>query len=88
MCFFITDTLGLRDVQTVEILQDHAHVFMGEYVRHTYPRQPTRFGRLLLAVPCLRAISSQVLEKLFFHETVGTVSMERLVCDIYQGEKM
>lgn len=52
-----------------------------------YARQPTRFGRLLLLLPSLRAIRSTTIELLFFKETIGNVPISRLLGDIYQMEK-
>lgn len=52
-----------------------------------YPRQPTRFGRLLLLLPSLRAIRSTTIEFLFFKETIGNVPISRLLGDMYQMEK-
>ncbi len=85
---FFSEIFGIRDAQTAEILQDQAQVILGEYVRHQYPRQPTRFGKLLLLIPSMRVISGAVLSRLFFKETVGNIPVERLICDIYQTEKM
>ncbi|GIY42611.1 photoreceptor-specific nuclear receptor [Caerostris extrusa] len=48
---FRPETVGLCDVHPVEMLQDQAQCILGDYVRHKYPRQPTRFGRLLLLIP-------------------------------------
>ena len=45
---WISETVGLTDLHPVEMLQDQAQCILGDYVRNRYPRQPTRFGRLLL----------------------------------------
>jgi nuclear receptor subfamily 2 group A len=84
---YILETFGLCDVHPVEMLQDQAQCILGDYVRHKYPRQPTRFGRLLLLMPCLRAISSANVEKLFFKETIGEIPVEKLLGDMYHMEK-
>ena len=47
------ETGGLADFHPVEMLQDQAQCILGDYVRSRHPRQPTRFGRLLLAIPLL-----------------------------------
>uniref|UniRef100_A0A182TBI7 NR LBD domain-containing protein n=1 Tax=Anopheles maculatus TaxID=74869 RepID=A0A182TBI7_9DIPT len=75
------------DVQPVEMLQDQAQCVLSEHVRVRYPRQPTRFGRLLLLLPLLRTIRSTTIETLFFKETIGTVPISRLLIDMYQMEK-
>ena len=44
------------------MLQDQAQCILGDYVRNRYARQPTRFGRLLLAIPLLRMIRASTVE--------------------------
>lgn len=84
---FTIETAGLCDVQPVEMLQDQAQCILGDYVRTRYPRQPTRFGRLLLLVPSLRAIRSLTVELLFFKETIGEIPITQLLGDMYYMEK-
>nr|CAI5830920.1 unnamed protein product [Callosobruchus analis] len=84
---FTPETPGLCDVQPVEMLQDQAQCILGDYVRARYPRQPTRFGRLLLLVPSLRAIRPITVELLFFRETVGDIPLTQLLGDMYCMEK-
>ncbi|XP_022256885.1 nuclear receptor subfamily 2 group E member 1-like isoform X1 [Limulus polyphemus] len=84
---FKPETVGLCEIYPVEMLQDQAQCLLGDYVRHKYPRQPTRFGRLLLLVPCLRAVKGGMVEKMFFRDTVGDTPIERLLEDIYHMEK-
>jgi nuclear receptor subfamily 2 group A len=85
--FDCLETAGLCDVQPVEMLQDQAQCILGDYVRTRYPRQPTRFGRLLLLVPSLRAIRSLTVELLFFKETIGEIPITQLLGDMYYMEK-
>ncbi|GFQ79843.1 nuclear receptor subfamily 2 group E member 1, partial [Trichonephila clavata] len=87
-CICVAETVGLCDVHPVEMLQDQAQCILGDYVRHKYPRQPTRFGRLLLLIPCLRAVSPQAVEKLFFKDTIGDIPIERLIGDMYHMERL
>ncbi|KAG5875528.1 Nuclear receptor subfamily 2 group E member 1, partial [Gonioctena quinquepunctata] len=84
---FTPETAGLCDVQPVEMLQDQAQCILGDYVRTRYPRQPTRFGRLLLLVPSLRAIRSLTVELLFFKDTIGEIPITQLLGDMYYMEK-
>lgn len=81
------ETTGLCDVQPVEMLQDQAQCILSDHVRLRYPRQPTRFGRLLLLLPSLRAIRSSTIETLFFKETIGNVPISRLLGDMYLMEE-
>ena len=52
----------------------------------SYPRQLTRFGRLLLLLPCLRLVRSSTVELLFFKDTLGDVAIHRVLADIYSGD--
>ncbi len=78
-----TETAGLTDFHPVEMLQDQAQCILGDYVRNRHPRQPTRFGRLLLAIPLLRMIRPATVENFFFRDTVGDASVIRLLHDMY-----
>ncbi len=75
-------------MHAVEMLQDQAQCILGDFVRTRYPNQPTRFGRLLLAIPLLRMIRANTVEKFFFKETLGgDATIVRLLHDIYSAEK-
>lgn len=52
------------------------------YFRCQYPAQPSRFGRLLLRLPSVRAVSPQVIEQLFFVRLVGKTPIETLIRDM------
>lgn len=69
------------------MLQDQAQCILSDYVRQRYPRQPTRFGRLLLLLPSLRAIRPITVELLFFKDTIGEIPITRLLGDMYHMEK-
>ena len=62
LIFFFLETTGLSELHPVEMLQDQAQCILGDYVRNRYARQPTRFGRLLLAIPLLRMIRASTVE--------------------------
>lgn len=51
-------------------------------LRCQYPAQPSRFGRLLLRLPAIRAVSPQVIEQLFFVRLVGKTPIETLIRDM------
>lgn len=86
IALFAPETAGLCDVQPVEMLQDQAQCILSDHVRLRYPRQATRFGRLLLLLPSLRTIRSATIEALFFKETIGNVPIARLLRDMYSME--
>jgi len=78
------DTAGLTDDKAVQQLQDEAQLLLAKYERNVRSQDPSRFGKLLLTVPYLRATSSTAVSHLFFSDTIGSVSVERLVANIYR----
>ncbi|KAJ3593211.1 hypothetical protein NHX12_005547 [Muraenolepis orangiensis] len=82
---FKPETRGLKDPEQVENLQDQSQVMLGQHVRSHYPTQPARFGKLLLLLPSLRFVSSERIELLFFHRTIGNTPMEKLLCDMFKN---
>ena len=87
LIIIVSETTGLTDLHPVEMLQDQAQCILGDYVRNRYPRQPTRFGRLLLAIPLLRMIRASTVETVFFRDTVGDTSVMRLLHDMYNVDR-
>jgi len=79
---FSTDAVGLSNSQAIEQLQEKSQCALEEYCRTQYPNQPTRFGRLLLRLPSLRTVSSQVIEQVFFLRLVGKTPIETLIRDM------
>jgi len=76
----------LLDVQAIATVQDSAQLTLSRYVESTYPSQPFRFGKLLLMLPSMRAISSTAVEDLFFRSTIGNIAIERLIADMYKSK--
>lgn len=77
---FSPETPQLCDIPPIEMLQDQAQCILSDHVRVRYPRQQTRFGRLLLLLPSLRAIRKTTIEQLFFRETIGMYETRKLIC--------
>ncbi|XP_064596173.1 photoreceptor-specific nuclear receptor-like [Liolophura sinensis] len=88
IALFKPEPFGLREVRNVECLQDQAQVMLGEYIRHRYPQQLTRFGKLLMLLPSLRAIKWSSVDELFFKSIVGNTSVEALVLNIFNGDRV
>ncbi|XP_026685681.1 uncharacterized protein LOC103517960 [Diaphorina citri] len=78
----VSDACGLSDVSHIESLQEKSQCALEEYCRTQYPSQPIRFGKLLLRLPSLRTVSSQVIEQLFFVRLVGKTPIETLIRDM------
>ena len=62
----MTDAQGVADIHQAEKLQEKVQQDLEEHTRHSYPRQPNRFGKLLLRLPSLRMVSASAIEQLFF----------------------
>ncbi|XP_078474008.1 nuclear receptor subfamily 2 group E member 1 [Lampetra planeri] len=76
---------ALRSGAAVAALQDEAQLTLSSYIHNRYPGEPCRFGKLLLTLPSLRAISSATIEGVFFRRTIGSVPIARLVADMYKS---
>lgn len=76
----------LRDVASVAALQDQAQLTLSKYIGSLYPTQQAfRFGRLLLTLPSLRAVTANSIEELFFRKTIGNIAIVRLLSDMYKS---
>ncbi|XP_046675137.1 nuclear receptor subfamily 2 group E member 1-like [Homalodisca vitripennis] len=74
----------LCDVTSVASFQDQTQLTLNHYVSSRYPSQPYRFGKLLLLLPSLKAVSTSTIEELFFRRTIGDIPIVRLLCDMYK----
>ncbi|OXA50634.1 Protein tailless [Folsomia candida] len=75
----------LKDVKSIEALQDQAQLTLSKYIGAAYPSQPLRFGRLLLLLPLLKSISPSTIQDLFFATTIGSTPLGKLICDMYKS---
>ncbi|KAM7436415.1 hypothetical protein ABFA07_013771 [Porites harrisoni] len=82
---FKSELRGLRDPQQVECYQDQAQIMLGDYIRRHFPGQQVRFGKLLLMLPSLRMVNPKTIEELFFRQTIGSVAIESLLCDMFKS---
>ena len=82
---FVTEIRGLRDSGQVETLQDQAQLMLNEYILTQYPSNKTRFGKVLLLLPALRTVSPRTIEDTFFRRTIGSIPIERLLCDMFKS---
>jgi nuclear receptor subfamily 2 group E member 3 len=44
-----------------------------------------RFGKLLLILPMLKNIGASRVEKLYFSQTIGSLSIEKLLTDLIKN---
>ncbi|XP_055924997.1 photoreceptor-specific nuclear receptor-like isoform X3 [Argiope bruennichi] len=85
LVLFRHEASGLRDPLQVEMLQDQTQLMLHEYVLTKQPPSKVRFGKLLLILSLVRKISPPVIEDVFFRKTIGSVPIERLLCDMFQA---
>ncbi|XP_071955027.1 nuclear receptor subfamily 2 group E member 1-like [Antedon mediterranea] len=83
---FKSDLSGIQDVPSVASLQDQAQMTLSKYISAVYPTQPFRFGKLLLILPSLKAVRPSTIEELFFRKTIGSIPIEKLLCDVYRSK--
>ncbi|XP_001630385.3 photoreceptor-specific nuclear receptor isoform X2 [Nematostella vectensis] len=82
---FKPDLRDLRDPQQVECYQDQAQIMLGDYIKRQFAGQQVRFGKLLLMLPSLRLVRNKTIEELFFRQTIGSVAIESLLCDMFKS---
>jgi len=70
----------LREPGTIARLRDSAQLTLGQRLN----RDTLRFGKLLLLLPTLHAVSARAIEELFFKRTIGDIPIERIICDMYK----
>ena len=75
----------LRDQAAINALQDQAHSTLSKYIASAYPNQPTRFGKLLLLLPSLKSVSAKGVEEVFFKRTIGSIPLEKIICDMFKA---
>ena len=74
----------LRDVAAINALQDQAQLTLSQYIAKAYPNQPSRFGKLLLLLSSLRAVSGSTIHSVFF-KCIGAIPLEKIICDMYKA---
>lgn len=79
MVFYIAECRGLCEPNHIELLQDQTHVMLHEYCAQKQNAFKGRFGKLLLLLPAVQAVSRRGLEELLFKQTVGDVAIDRLL---------
>ena len=77
----------LRDQAAVNSLQDQAQLTLSQYVSKAYPLQPQRFGKLLLLLPNLKAVSGKTIHSLFF-KCIGSIPLEKIICDMFKARRV
>lgn len=80
--YLLSECRGLCEPSHVELLQDQTHVMLHEYCTQRQSSHKGRFGKLLLTLPAIQAVTRRGLEELLFRQTVGDVAIDRLLGDL------
>nr|WCS71185.1 tailless [Pardosa pseudoannulata] len=78
------ETRSAREIQALSSLQDQAQMGLGNYIMTTYPMHMNRFAKLLVLLSHIKNISNNTIEELFFRKSIGSITMEKLVADLYK----
>nr|ASL70557.1 nuclear receptor [Brachionus calyciflorus] len=81
---FKSEIRGLKDAQAIENLQDQAQMMLSQHI-NSQSMAGNRFGKLLLILPMLKTIGAQRLEKLYFSQSVGSLSIEKILTDLIKN---
>ncbi|CAK9796353.1 Nuclear receptor subfamily 2 group E member 1 [Anthophora quadrimaculata] len=84
VALFTPETEGLHASESIKMLQDQAQCILGDYTKSCYQTQPDRSGTLMYLVGRLTSVFSKLVERLFFHETIGEIPISRLLVNMYQ----
>ncbi|KAK2899077.1 hypothetical protein Q8A67_010495 [Cirrhinus molitorella] len=83
---FSPDHPGLSSCSQIEKFQEKAQMELQDYVQKTYPDDTYRLARILLRLPALRLMSSNITEELFFTGLIGNVPIDSIIPYILKME--
>ncbi|KAJ3627314.1 hypothetical protein MTP99_014703 [Tenebrio molitor] len=71
----------------ISIIQDDAQMRLNKHVSATYPKQPLRFGKILLLVSStFRTISAGTVEELFFKKVIRDTPIVAIISNMYKNQ--
>jgi hypothetical protein len=82
LSFSLDLAMTMEDGKRLESTQDRTQVALAHYTAQSSPHQPSRFGRLLLALPVLCGPTSQGLQAMLFRPIIGDVPVEHIIATI------
>ncbi|XP_076423504.1 nuclear receptor subfamily 2 group C member 2 isoform X4 [Peromyscus maniculatus bairdii] len=83
---FSPDHPGLTGTNQIEKFQEKAQMELQDYVQKTYSEDTYRLARILVRLPALRLMSSNITEELFFTGLIGNVSIDSIIPYILKME--
>jgi hypothetical protein len=82
LSFSLDLAMTKEDAKRLESIQDRTQVALAHYAAQSSPHQPSRFGRLLLALPVLCGPTAQGLQAMLFRPIIGDVPVEHVIATI------
>ncbi|KAK3588810.1 hypothetical protein CHS0354_028457 [Potamilus streckersoni] len=76
------DAQGVQDKQKILNLQTKFLDVLRRYMRHTYPQDLYRYGKILLRLPSLRTLSAKAAERFLSLTLEGTLQINDLVLEM------
>lgn len=61
--------------------------FCSQYISQSYPMEVNRVSQLCEVLDLVRAVPGHVIEELFFRATIGAISIEKIISDMYRSNK-
>ncbi|OCT85783.1 hypothetical protein XELAEV_18023954mg, partial [Xenopus laevis] len=83
---FSPDHPGLSSTAQIEKFQEKAQMELQDYVQKAYPDDTYRLARILVRLPALRLMSSNITEELFFTGLIGNVPIDSIIPYILKME--
>lgn len=81
----IFDLKNLIQKNRVLQLQDEYLTNLNNYIASVHMDQPLRFTKLMLILPHLKTVTNYIIEELFFRKTIGSISLNKIMCDMYRN---
>lgn len=75
----------LQDGVTVRVMAEQTKLNLHKYVIRTKPHDQLRFSHLIALLFKIRTIEGNDIKDLFFQKAVGTVSMVKVIIDMYKS---
>ncbi|XP_028128879.1 nuclear receptor subfamily 2 group C member 1-A isoform X1 [Diabrotica virgifera virgifera] len=79
LTLFSSDQPDMLMKKPIERLQEKSFQGLRHYLATNFPEDTDRFPRLLLCLPPLRAVESNIIEELFFASLIGQVQIDSVI---------
>lgn len=75
------------DIGRIGVIQEDAQMRLNKHICTIYPKQPLRFGKILLLVSAtFRTISANTIERLFFKKVIRDTPIVAIISNMYKNK--